>query len=133
QLEKAIQIGELEPLVSESFQLNYIKAADLERLITTNRGGVAGQVGGGTGGQGSILSKRGVAVVDPRSNVLFVQDTASRLEEVRKIIRQIDTPIRQVLIEARIVIASDKFSKALGVRFGVQTGFKINNRYAVGQ
>ena len=106
QLENAIQIGELEPLVSESFQLNYIKAADLERLITSNRqqqyGAGAGQTAT-TGGQGSILSKRGVAVVDPRSNILFVQDTASRLEDVRRIIRQIDTPIRQVLIEARIV------------------------------
>ena len=86
-----------------------------------------------TGGQGSILSERGVAFVDPRINILFVQDTASRLEEVRKIIRQIDTPIRQVLIEARIVIANDVFSQQLGVRFGAQTGFKINNRYAVGQ
>ena len=132
QLENAIQIGELEPLVSESFQLNYIKAADLERLITTNRGGVAGQPGP-AGGQGSILSKRGVAVVDPRSNVLFVQDTASRLEEVRRIIRLIDTPIRQVLIEARIVIASDRFSQSLGVRFGQQTGFTLlNGRYAAG-
>jgi type IV pilus assembly protein PilQ len=135
QLENAIQIGELEPLVSESFQLNYIKAADLERLISTNRqqayGAGAGQTPT-TGGQGSILSKRGVAVVDPRSNILFVQDTASRLEEVRRIIRQIDTPVRQVLIEARIVIAGDRFSQQLGVRFGQQTGFTLNNRYAGG-
>jgi type IV pilus assembly protein PilQ len=132
QLENAIQIGELEPLVSESFQLNYIKAADLERLITSNRG--AGPGGApGTGGQGSILSKRGVAVVDQRSNILFVQDTASRLEDVRRIIRQIDTPIRQVLIEARIVIASDRFSQQLGVRFGQQTGFTfMNGKYAAG-
>ena len=136
QLESANEISELEPLISESFQLNYIKASDLLNLITTNRqqqfGAGAGQTAT-TGGQGSIISKRGVAMVDPRSNILFVQDTASRLEEVRKIIRQIDTPIRQVLIEARIVIASDKFSKQLGVRFGTQTGFKINSRYAVGQ
>jgi type IV pilus assembly protein PilQ len=135
QLENAIQIGELEPLISESVQLNYIKAADLERLITTNRqqqfGAGAGQTAT-TGGQGSILSKRGVAVVDPRSNILFVQDTAARLEDVRRIIRQIDTPIRQVLIEARIVIASDKFSQQLGVRFGQQTGFTLNNKYAAG-
>ena len=62
-----------------------------------------------------------------------MQDTAARLEEVRKIIRQIDTPIRQVLIEARIVIASDKFSQQLGVRFGQQTGFTFNNgKYAGG-
>ncbi len=135
QLESAIQIGELEPLVSESFQLNYIKAADLERLISTNRqqayGAGAGQTAT-TGGQGSILSKRGVAIVDPRSNILFVQDTAARLEDVRRIIRQIDTPIRQVLIEARIVIAGDRFSQQLGVRFGQQTGFTLNNRYAAG-
>ncbi len=87
-----------------------------------------------TGGQGSILSDRGVALVDPRTNILFVSDTASRLEEVRKIIRQLDTPIRQVVIEARIVIASDKFSKQLGVRFGAQTGFTFDNKkYAGGQ
>ena len=135
QLENAIQIGELEPLVSESFQLNYIKAQDILNLITSNRqqqfGAGAGQTAT-TGGQGSIISKRGVAIIDPRSNILFVTDTAARLEEVRKIIRQIDTPIRQVLIEARIVIAGDKFSQQLGVRFGQQTGFTINNRYAAG-
>ncbi len=136
QLENALQIGELEPLISESFQLNYIKAADLERLISTNQqqrfGAGAGQTAT-TGGQGSFISKRGVAMVDPRSNILFVQDTAAKLEEIRKIIRQVDTPIRQVLIEARIVIAGDKFSQQLGVRFGQQTGFTlVNGKYAAG-
>jgi type IV pilus assembly protein PilQ len=136
QLENAIQIGELEPLVSESFQLNYIKAQDLLNLITSNSqqkfGAGAGQTAT-TGGQGSVISKRGVAVIDPRSNILFVTDTAARLEEVRKMIRQIDTPIRQVLIEARIVIADDRFSQSLGVRFGQQTGFTfVNGKYAAG-
>lgn len=136
QLENALQIGELEPMISESFQLNYIKANDLLVLISTNQqqkfGAGAGQTST-TGGQGSFLSKRGVAMVDPRSNILFVQDTASKLEEIRKIIRQIDTPIRQVLIEARIVIAGDKFSQQLGVRFGQQTGFTFSNgKYASG-
>ena len=136
QLEAQKDISELEPLVSESFQLNYIKAQDLLNLITTNRqqqfGAGAGQTAT-TGGQGSFISKRGVAMVDPRSNILFVQDIPSNLEEIRKIIRQIDTAIRQVVIEARIVIASDKFGRQLGVRFGAQTGFRINNKYAVGQ
>ncbi len=126
-----MQIGQLEPLLMESFQLNYMKAEDFVNILSTNRqqkfGLGAGQTPT-TGGQGSILSKRGVAFVDPRTNILFVQDTASRLEEVRKIIRQIDTPVRQVLIEARIVIASDKFSRQLGVRFGAQTGFTFNNQ-----
>jgi len=136
QLESAAQISELEPMQVESFQLNYMKAADFANLLSTNRqqqfGLGAGQTAT-TGGQGSILSKRGVAFVDPRTNVLFVQDTAPRLEEVRRMIRQLDVPIRQVLIEARIVIAGDKFSRQLGVRFGQQTGFSFNRgRYSVG-
>ena len=135
QLESQIQISDLEPILSESFQLNYMKAQDLLNLITSNRqqqfGAGAGQTAT-TGGQGSIISKRGVAMVDPRSNILFVQDTAARLEEIRKIIRQIDTAVRQVLIEARIVVAGDKFSKQLGVRLGLQTGFTLNRRYAGG-
>ena len=135
QLESKLQISQLEPLVMESFQLNYMKASDFQQILSTNRqqrfGAGAGQTAT-TGGQGSILSERGVAFVDPRTNVLFVQDTAAVLEEVRKIIRQLDTPIRQVMIEARIVIASDTFSKQLGVRFGAQTGFTFN-KYAVGQ
>ncbi len=136
-LENAQAISDLEPLISESFQLNYIKANDLLNLISTNKqqqfGLGAGQTAT-TGGQGSFISKRGVAMVDPRTNILFVQDTASRLEELRKIIRQIDIPNRQVMIEARIVNANDNFSRQLGVRFGVQTGFTFNNkRYAGGQ
>ncbi len=136
-LENAAAIADLEPLISESFQLNYIKAQDLLNLISTNRqqqfGLGAGQTAT-TGGQGSFISKRGVAMVDPRTNILFVQDTASRLEEIRKIIRQIDIPNRQVMIEARIVNASDNFSRQLGVRFGAQTGFTFNNKkYAGGQ
>jgi type IV pilus assembly protein PilQ len=136
QLENAIQISALEPLILESFQLNYMKAEDFRKILSTNTqqqyGLGAGQTRT-TGGGGSILSDRGVAFVDPRTNILFVQDTTSRLEEVRRIIRQLDTPIRQVQIEARIVIAKDSFSRQLGVRFGVQTGATFNRRYALGQ
>ena len=137
QLENAAQISQLEPLQLESFQLNYMKAGDFSNMLSTNRqqqfGAGAGQTPT-TGGQGSILSQRGVAFVDPRSNVLFVQDTPSKLEEVRRIIRQLDVPIRQVLIEARIVVAGDSFSRQLGVRFGAQTAITFNRgRYALGQ
>jgi type IV pilus assembly protein PilQ len=135
QLENALQISELEPLISESFQLNYMKAEDFQKILSTNRqqqfGLGAGQTPT-TGGQGSILSKRGVAMIDPRTNILIVQDTAARLEEVRKLIRQLDTPIRQVVIEARIVVAKDTFSRQLGARLGVQTGFTVNNKFAAG-
>lgn len=104
QLESRQQIADLEPTVTESFQLNYQKGDDLRKILSDPNQ--------------KILSKRGSAVVDARTNTLFVQDTPSRLEEVRRLIRQIDIAVRQVLIEARIVEASDTFSKNLGVRLG---------------
>jgi type IV pilus assembly protein PilQ len=135
QLEAQLQISELEPLITETFQLNYMRVQDFQNMLASNRqqqfGLGAGQTAT-TGGQGSILSKRGVAIGDPRTNILIVSDTAARLEEVRKLLRQLDTPVRQVTIESRIVIADDKFSRQLGVRFGVQTGFTLQKRYAGG-
>lgn len=104
-LEASQQITELEALRTESFVLSYAKAADLVTLLSS--------------GTQKILSKRGSATVDPRTNTLFVQDVPVRLEEVRRLVSQLDIPVRQVMIEARIVIADDKFSRQLGVRFGV--------------
>ena len=98
------QIGDLEPVRTESFQLNYQKATAMKTLLTD-----ANQ---------RMLSKRGSAVVDERSNILFVQDTGPRLEDVRQLIAKVDVPVRQVLIEARIVEATDSFSKNLGVKMG---------------
>jgi type IV pilus assembly protein PilQ len=103
-LEAQQQIGELEATRTESFQMNYQKAADVQRLLGDKTQ--------------PILSKRGSVVVDPRTNTLFVQDVPSRLEEVRKLIAKIDIAVRQVVIEARIVIADDSFSKNLGARLG---------------
>ena len=103
-LEAQSQINELEQTRTEAFQMNYQKASDVQKLLSdaTQR----------------MLSKRGSAVVDARTNTLFVQDTPSRLEEVRKLIARIDVPVRQVMIEARIVEASDSFAKNLGARLG---------------
>jgi type IV pilus assembly protein PilQ len=103
-LEAQQQIADLEPLRTESFQLNYQKADDVRKLLSD-----ASQ---------KVLSKRGSAVIDPRTNTLFVQDTPSKLEEVRGLIKQIDVAVRQVLIESRIVEASDTFSKNIGARLG---------------
>ena len=129
QLEARQQISELEPLQTELFQLNYAKSSDILNIINVGARGA----GGGAAGTGDrFLSRRGSAFVDPRTNILFVTDIPSKLEEVRRIIRQIDTSVRQVLIESRIVIASDKFSRQLGVRLGVQTGFTLQKRYAGG-
>jgi type IV pilus assembly protein PilQ len=131
QLEAQQQISDLEPLQTEMFQLNYSKAQAVKALLDGGTAG-GGAAGGGTGGRQRFLSTRGSAVFDERSNALFVQDTASRLEEVRRLIRQIDIIVRQVIIESRIVVADDKFSRQLGVRFGMQTGFTLNKHYAGG-
>ena len=103
-LEAQQQIVDLEPTRTESFQLNYQKGADLQKLLADP--------------QQRVLSKRGSAVVDPRTNTIFVQDTPTRLEEVRKLIRKVDVPVRQVMIESRIVEATDNFGRNLGVRLG---------------
>ena len=118
QLEAQQQIVDLEPLQTEMFQLNYQKADSVQKLLSDK--------------EQKFLSKRGSAAVDARTNILFVQDTPSRLEEVRRLIRQIDITVRQVVIESRIVIASDKFSRQLGFRLGAQTGFTLGTRYAGG-
>ena len=102
------QIGDLEPLRTESFQMNYIKGEDVRKLLADPKQ--------------TILSKRGSALLDDRSNILFVQDTTSRLEDVRAMIAKVDIPVRQVIIEARIIEARDTFSKNLGVRLGSGTG-----------
>jgi type IV pilus assembly protein PilQ len=103
-LESQQQITELEAVRTETFQLNYAKAADVAKIVSD--------------GKQSILSKRGSAVIDARTNQLFVQDVSVRLEDVRKLIAKLDIPVRQVLIEARIVEANDNFAKTLGVRLG---------------
>lgn len=108
------EIGELEDVRTESFVISYQKGEDIVKLLT--------------GDKQRILSRRGSAVVDQRTNTMFVQDTPSHLEEVRKLIKQIDVPIRQVMIEARVVEASDKFGRNLGVRLG----YNSNDEFKVG-
>ncbi len=103
-LEAAQQISDLEQTRTESFQMNYQKAQDVQKLLSDP--------------QQRILSKRGSAVVDSRTNTLFVQDTPGRLEDVRRLLAKIDVAVRQVMIEARIVEATETFTRNLGVRFG---------------
>jgi type IV pilus assembly protein PilQ len=125
------EISELEELRTESFPLGYQTAAAVADILT-GKGAVksdAGEAGAVLPGvtqpgaaqpssSSSILSKRGSAIADPRTNILFVKDIPSRLEEVRKLIKMIDVPARQVLIEARVVEAHDGFARNLGVRLG---------------
>ena len=115
QLEAINAIEDLEPLRTEVFTLKYQKAESFKEILTGSKSG------GNSGKNNSILSKRGSAVWDPRTNTLFIQDTAKKLEEIQAIINKTDVAVRQVMIESRLVLADDKFSKDLGARFGVQS------------
>ncbi|HEY0914332.1 MAG TPA: type IV pilus secretin PilQ family protein, partial [Solimonas sp.] len=116
ELEQRAQIADLEPLRSEIFQLNYQKVEAFRSVFGLDASGATAP--GSGGGSNSVLSKRGSAVVDPRTNQLFVTDIASKLEDIRKLILKTDIPSRQVLIEARLVEASDTFSRTLGAKLG---------------
>lgn len=106
ELEAKAEIEELEPLYSEFLQVNYAKATDLADLI------------GEATGDGSLLSGRGSVAIDERTNTLLVRDTAANLANIRRLVAALDVPVRQVLIESRIVIVNDDFSRELGVRLG---------------
>lgn len=105
------------PLITESIQLNYQKATDIKVLLDKKTSSVAG-------------IKRGSVLVDPKTNIIFIEDTPEKIEELRELIKKIDIPIRQVMIEAKIVEATKNFAKNVGARLGVNG--QINNRTAFG-
>lgn len=110
--EAAQTIEKLEPLRTQAYQMNYAKAVDMVTQLSNSSQGSTG------GTPTRFLSERGSAIAEPRTNQLFVTDTAAKLEEVRKLLASLDIPVRQVLIEARIVEARDTFGRSLGVRLG---------------
>jgi len=114
-LEARAAIQSLEPLRTQAFQLNYTKAADIALQLTAAG---AGGAPAGAANSARILSVRGSVIAEPRTNQLFVTDIGSKLEQVQQLITRLDIAVRQVLIEARIVEASDTFGKSLGVRLG---------------
>lgn len=116
ELEQRAQIAELEPLRSEIFQLNYQKAESFRNVFGLDAGGAT--AGGEAGGRNRVLSRRGSAIIDPRTNQLFVTDIASKIEDIRKLIQKTDVASKQVLIEARLVEANDGFSRNLGAKLG---------------
>ena len=134
ELESAAALQSLEPLRTQSFQINYTKAAEIASSLTA---------GGAAAGSTRILSARGSVISEARTNQLFVTDIASKLEQVQALIAKLDIAVRQVLIEARIVEASDTFGKSLGIRLGATDlraqnggdgGYRLigNNRVAFG-
>ncbi|THC44190.1 type IV pilus secretin PilQ [Massilia sp. Mn16-1_5] len=138
ELEQRAQISDLEPLKSEIFQLNYQKAESFRTVFGLDATGAAT-----TDTRNRVLSKRGSAIIDPRTNQLFVTDIASKIEDIRLLIQKTDVASKQVLIEARLVEANDGFSRNLGAKIGFNDmralrggdqGFGIggNNRVAIG-
>ena len=105
ELEGLKQKTELAPLRTEYFQANYAKASELATLLQSEEGG--------------MLSDRGSVSVDDRTNTLLINDTVDQLSDIRALVHRLDVPIRQVLIESRIVIASDNFNRDIGVRWGL--------------
>ncbi len=105
-LESKKEIKELEPLVAEYVQVNYAKASDMAALMS------------GSGGANALLSDRGSVGIDERTNTLLLQDTIDRILAIRQLVAKLDIPVRQVLIESRIVIVRDDFSRDLGIRWG---------------
>ncbi|WP_313705334.1 type IV pilus secretin PilQ [Massilia sp.] len=113
ELEQRAQISDLEPLRSEIFQLNYQKAESFRTVFGLDANGAPGG-----DSRNRVLSKRGSAIIDPRTNQLFVTDIASKIEDIRMLIQKTDVASKQVLIEARLVEASDGFSRNLGAKIG---------------
>jgi type IV pilus assembly protein PilQ len=113
------QVQQLAPLRTEYLQINYAKAGDLAALIKS-------------GQNSSLLSERGSVAIDERTNTLLLQDTSERLADIRRLVSTLDIPVRQVLIEARIVIVNDDYSRELGVRFGAQAAFMHGGRDGAG-
>jgi type IV pilus assembly protein PilQ len=128
-LEAKKKIADLEPLRTQAFQLNYTKSDDVARALLGTSTGT-----GGGGNTSRLLSTRGTVLSEPRTNQLFVSDTPSKLEEVQAMITRIDIASRQVMIEARIVEASDNFGRALGVKLGStsQNSFHVGGSQYVG-
>lgn len=135
ELESKASVESLETLRTQGFQMNYAKASDIAGQITG-----AGAAGGASA---RILSPRGSVIAEPRTNQLFVTDIPSKLEQVQQLIAKLDIPVRQVLIEARIVEADDRFGRSLGVRLGGsdlrgvrggEAGYPVSgpNRVAIG-
>jgi type IV pilus assembly protein PilQ len=140
ELEQKAQIADLEPLRSEIFQLNYQKAEAFRTVFGLDSNGGATADGGG---KNRVLSKRGSAIIDPRTNQLFVTDIAAKIEDIRKLIQKTDIATKQVLVEARLVEANDGFSRNLGAKLGFadlrtlrggDSGYQVsgNQRVAIG-
>jgi type IV pilus assembly protein PilQ len=116
ELESRSQLSELAPIRSEVFKIRYARAEDLAELIAGQELGLVEDEGQTSGPQ--LLSARGLVISDERTNTLIIYETAERLADIRELIERLDIPVRQVLIESRIVNVEDNYFQSIGVRFG---------------
>ena len=130
ELEAQQAVESYAPLRTEYIRLSYAKAADVLTLISQGSGSSGGSGTGNTNStdNNTLLSNRGTVTVDERTNTLIIKDVAESIENIHKLIGKIDIPVRQVMIEARIVSATDSFSKEIGVRWGILSNGAANNR-----
>ena len=128
-LEAARSIEQLETLRTQGFQINYAKAEELVKKFTESQNR-SGGVGTSGSSNNRFLSERGSAIAEERTNQIFITDTPTKLEEIAELLKKLDVPVRQVLIEARIVEARDTFGRSLGVKFG--GGYNRPGRGSIG-
>lgn len=122
ELEAQQKAKDLAPLRTEYIRLNYAKATDMRTLIEAGRSSTENQ------NTGSLLSQRGTVTIDERTNTLIIKDTSESITNIRDLINKLDIPVKQVMIEARIVSAKDNFSKELGVKWGILSQGAASNR-----
>jgi type IV pilus assembly protein PilQ len=128
ELEAQQAVQAFAPLRTEYIRLSYAKAQDVFNLISQGRGASGGTNNANSQDSGSLLSNRGTVTIDERTNTLIIKDVAASIENIHSLVDKIDIPVRQVMIEARIVSASDSFSKEIGVRWGILSNGAANNR-----
>lgn len=132
ELEAQQAVESFAPLRTEYIRLSYAKAQDVLTLISQGSGSTGGASSSGIANRANdnntLLSDRGTVTVDERTNTLIIKDVANSIENIRTLIGKIDIPVRQVMIEARIVSATDSFSKEIGVRWGILSNGAANNR-----
>ena len=126
ELEAQQAVEAFAPLRTEYIRLSYAKASDVFNLISQGSGSSGGNRG--VDDNNTLLSNRGTVTIDERTNTLIVKDVADSIENIHRLISKIDIPVRQVMIEARIVSATDSFSKEIGVRWGILSNGAANNR-----
>lgn len=118
------KLQDVKQTVTVYIPISYGKAKDIAALLSSKSGGAGGQGGGAGGG---FLSSRGRVTADERTNTLLVVDTPERVEEIRTLVSKLDKPVQQVLIESRVVIATDNFARELGAKFGISGGYQSGN------